>query len=164
MYKRQGQGRTADAEEAYTHAMALTGGEDRPPASLKLFLRLGAALLAEGKLDDARGVYLAACEMCPRASTWLGAAVAMLRDGDLEGAEAALAEANILDASNPKVWGHLCVVALLAERVDEAEAALGSAFKTDLRDARLLAEIGRLFLERGRWRHCLLYTSPSPRD
>ena len=77
-------GRSAEAEEAYAHAMALTGGEDRPPASLKLFLRLGAALLAEGKLDDARGVYLAACEMCPRASTWLGAAVAMLRGGDLE--------------------------------------------------------------------------------
>ena len=146
-------GRSAEAEEAYAHAMALTGGEDRPPASLKLFLRLGAALLAEGKLDDARGVYLAACEMCPRASTWLGAAVAMLRGGDLEGAEAALAEANILDASNPKVWGYLCVVALLAERVDEAEAALGSALKTDLRDARLLAEVGTLFLERGRWRH-----------
>ena len=91
--------------------------------------------------------------MSPRVEAWLGAAVAMLRGGDLEGAEAALAEANILDASNPKVWGYLCVVALLAERVDEAEAALGSAFKTDLRDARLLAEVGTLFLERGRWRH-----------
>ena len=58
------------------------------PASLKLFLNLGAALLANGKLEDARGVYMAGCGVCPCASTWLGAGKAMLRAGDLDGAEA----------------------------------------------------------------------------
>jgi Tfp pilus assembly protein PilF len=84
--------RLGEAEEAYSHAMALSAGPN-PPASLKLILNLGRTLLAAGKLGDARGVYMAGCRLCPCASTWLGAGIAMLRDGDLDGAEAALAEA-----------------------------------------------------------------------
>ena len=64
------EGRVAEAEEAYTHAMAL---HSTAPASLKLHLNLGATLLVAGKLPDARGVFMAACGVCPCASTWLGA-------------------------------------------------------------------------------------------
>jgi Flp pilus assembly protein TadD len=54
------EGRLGEAEEAYTHAMALsTGGS--APASLKLILNLGKTLLAKGKLGDARGVFMAGC-------------------------------------------------------------------------------------------------------
>ena len=68
-------------------------------------------------------------------------------------AEAALAEANILDHSNAAVWGALCLVALLSGRVGEAEQALGTAFRVNLTDAALLAEIGKLFLQAGKWKH-----------
>ena len=133
----------AEPEEAYAHAMASHGRRGSPagvtqtvPASRRRALGGGETRRRAGCVP--RGVRV----LVPARRRCRGAAVALLRGGDLEGAEAALAEANILDASNPKVWGYLCVVALLAERVDEAEAALGSAFKTDLRDARLLAEVG----------------------
>lgn len=144
--------RLVDAEEAYTHAMALCAAPN-PPASLKLILNLGNTLLAQGKLSDAKGVFMAGCGLCPCASTWLGAGIAMLRDGDMDGAEAALAEANILDHTNAKVWGYLCLVALLSDRVGEAEQALGTAFRVNITDAALLAEVGKLFLTAGKWKH-----------
>lgn len=150
-------GRFKEAQEGYTHALALSGGVDNvgghPPASLKLILNLGKASLVCGRLKDARGVFMSACGVSPVASTWLGAGIAMCREGDLDGAEAALAEANLLDASNADVWGYLCLVALLSERVDEAEHALNAAFKVGIDHAPLLAEVGSLFLERGRWKH-----------
>ena len=150
------EGAFADAVEAYTHAMACTGeANGRPPASLKLILNLGKALTENGDLADARATFEAGCEMCPCASTWLGAGIAMLRQGDLESAEAALAEANIQDHTNARVWGYLCLVALLSDRAPEAEQAVGSAFRCGLSNDEwpLLGEIGKLFLEHGRWKH-----------
>ena len=150
------EGNFAEAEEAYTHAMACTGAANgRPPASLKLILGLGNALTETGKLADARATFEAGCEMCPCASTWLGGGIAMLRQGDLDAAEAALAEANIQDHTNARVWGYLCLVALLSDRAPEAEQAIGSAFRCGLADDEwpLLGEIGKLFLEHGRWKH-----------
>ena len=66
-------------------------------------------------------------------------------------AEAALAEANIQDHTNARVWGYLCLVALLSDRAPEAEQAIGSAFRCGLADDEwpLLGEIGKLFLEHG---------------
>ena len=147
--------RYAEAEEAYTHAMACSGRLGKPPASLKLFLNLGDALLRNGKTADARGAYAAACEMRPCASTWIGLGKAMIGEGDLEGAEAALAEANVLDSSNPNAWTQLAIVSLLAEppREDEAERAIGAAFKRGAEDSEALADVARLFLRVGGWKH-----------
>jgi len=147
--------RFTEAEEAYTHAMACSGQKGKPPASLKLFLNLGMCLLKNGKFADARGAYAAACEMRPCASAWIGLGAAMLREGDAEGAEAALAEANVLDASNPNAWAHLAIVSLLAEppRIDEAERATSAAFKRGVDDVETLAEMADRFMRVGGWKH-----------
>ena len=145
--------RFLEAEEAYTHAMAVSGQRGKPPASLKLFLNLGNTLLRNGKFADARATFIAACEMRPCASTWIGLGVAMMREGDLDGAESALAEANTIDSSNAHAWGWLSIVSILAKRMDEAERAVGSAFKNGLRDHELLSEIAHLFLQNGGWKH-----------
>ena len=147
--------RFTEAEEAYTHAMACSGQQGKPPASLKLFLNLGGCLLKNGKFADARGAYAAACEMRPCASAWIGLGAAMLREGDAEGAEAALAEANVLDASNPNAWAHLAIVSLVAEppRIDEAERATSAAFKRGVDDVETLAELADRFMRVGGWKH-----------
>jgi tetratricopeptide (TPR) repeat protein len=147
--------RYSEAEEAYTHAMACSGQRGKPPASLKLFLNLGDALLRNGKTADARGAYAAACEMRPCASTWIGLGKSLIGEGDLEGAEAALAEANVLDASNPDAWTQLAILSLLAEptREDEAERAIGAAFKRGADDPDALARVAALFLRVGGWKH-----------
>ena len=147
--------RFSEAEEAYTHAMACSGQRGKPPASLKLFLNLGGCLLKNGKFSDARGVFAAACEMRPCASAWIGLGAAMLREGDAEGAEAALAEANVLDASNPNAWAYLAIVSLVAEppRIDEAERATSAAFKRGVDDVETLAELADRFMRVGGWKH-----------
>jgi tetratricopeptide (TPR) repeat protein len=159
------EGRAKDAAEAYTHAMALsgggTGGDDddvslmgtRSGASLKLFLDLGQSLLASDQTADARGAFSAACELAPCASAWLGVGACLYREGELEGAEAALAEANLLDPTNARVWGYLCVVALAGARAEEAASALRHAFKQGLGDPGLLAEIGGMMLAIGEWKN-----------
>ena len=151
----EAEGRHSEAEEAYTHALAVSGQRGKPPASLRLFLRLGAALLRNGKPDDARDAFAAACAMRPCASTWIGLGAAMTDLGDLEGAESALAEANVLDSSNPNAWVHLAIVSLLAEppREDEAERALSAAFKRGAEDASTLARVAALFARVGGWKH-----------
>jgi hypothetical protein len=47
-----------------------------------------------------------------------------------------------LDHTNANVWGYLCLVSLMSSRGVEAEQALGMAFKVNLTDADLLAEVG----------------------
>ena len=147
--------RYAEAEEAYTHAMACSGQRGKPPASLKLFLNLGDALLRNGKTADARETFAAACSMRPCASTWIGLGKSLIGEGDLLGAEAALAEANVLDASNPDAWTQLAILSLVAEptREDEAERAIGAAFKRGADDPDALARVAALFLRVGGWKH-----------
>jgi len=145
----KGEGRMGEAEETYSEAMYRTTGA----CTLKLYLNLGACLIAGGKHADAKGIYTAACGVAPCASAWLGLGTALIRSGDLEGAEAALAEANLRDHTNARVWGYLCLLSLLASRTDEAVQALLMAFKVGLTSSALLAEIGGLFLAAGSWRH-----------
>jgi tetratricopeptide (TPR) repeat protein len=125
----------------------------RSGASLKLFLDLGQSLLASEQTADARGAFSAACELAPCASAWLGVGACLYREGELEGAEAALAEANLLDPTNARVWGYLCVVALAGARAEEAASALRHAFKQGLGDPGLLAEIGGMMLAIGEWKN-----------
>ena len=89
------------------------------------------------------------------ASAWIGLGAAMLREGDAEGAEAALAEANVLDASNPNAWAYLAIVSLVAEppRIDEAERATSAAFKRGVDDVETLAELADRFMRVGGWKH-----------
>ena len=70
-----------------------------------------------------------ACAVRPCASTWLGAGVANLRLGDLQAADLAFTEANILDPHNALVWGFLGLTQLLAGLPAEAEMAIKYAFK-----------------------------------
>ena len=56
-------------------------------------------------------------------------------------AEDALCEANILNNSDPEVWGYLSLVCLQTERQLEAEQAYKYAIKVNLKDGELLKEI-----------------------
>ncbi len=56
-------------------------------------------------------------------------------------AEDALCEANILNNSDPEVWGYLSLVCLQTGRQLEAEQAYKYAIKVNLKDGELLKEI-----------------------
>jgi tetratricopeptide (TPR) repeat protein len=88
---------------------------------LELYLQLGRCYLLQGQQQYAKNVLLQATAVSPCASTWAGLATALYRAGDLDGADLALTEANVLDPGNPVVWGQLALVALVADRVGDAE-------------------------------------------
>lgn len=62
------------AEEAYQQAVAYASEE--AGVSLQVYLRLGEVYARRGKHDEARRLYLAACDDFPCRSTWQGLGIA----------------------------------------------------------------------------------------
>lgn len=62
--------------------------------------------------EEARETLLHACKHSPSSRTWFGVGVACYKLGDLEQAEDALTEANILNNLDPEVWAYLTMVCL----------------------------------------------------
>ncbi|KAF0687429.1 Aste57867_20828 [Aphanomyces stellatus] len=115
---------------------------------LPLYLQLGALYMHHQQWGPAKSIFLRACHETSVASSWLGVGVVCVRQDDWDGAEMALAEANILDHTNPDVWGYLSLVCLSATpaRQKEAEQALEQALRYDLSNATLLRELSNGFV------------------
>ncbi|KNC51493.1 tetratricopeptide repeat domain 18 [Thecamonas trahens ATCC 50062] len=147
------------AESAYEKSLALTQ-DDAAEATdseaavrelLAVYLRLGSLYVTKAKFSDAKYVYLKACQLSPSAFTWLGVGVSCYRLGELDQAEDALSEANILNNFDADVWGYLTLVCLKTERVTEGDQAFMQALKLDLANGALLTEIGEAYFEVGRY-------------
>ena len=74
--------------------------------------------------QEAKETYLLAAKRAPSSVTWLGVGISCYRLGDLEQAEDALVEANILNNLDAAVWGYLSLVCLQTGKVI---LALGSS-------------------------------------
>ena len=72
---------------------------------------------------------------------------------NLNEAEEALAEANIIDNRNAQVWGYLALMCLQVEprRDQEADQSLRQAIKLNLMEPALLADIGNAYKDAGRY-------------
>ncbi|XP_053401426.1 cilia- and flagella-associated protein 70-like isoform X42 [Mercenaria mercenaria] len=114
-----------------------------------VYLRLGSIYLRDEKFQEAKNTFLMACKRSPSCVSWLGVGMACYRLGELAEAEDALSEANILNNSDPEVWGYLSLVCLKTGRQLEAEQAYKYAIKVNLEDTDLLDEIIRTQQEAG---------------
>ncbi|XP_078315723.1 cilia- and flagella-associated protein 70-like isoform X16 [Crassostrea virginica] len=106
-----------------------------------IYLRLASIYLQEEKFSNAKNTFLLACKRSPSCVSWLGVGIACYRLGELAEAEDALSEANILNNTDPEVWGYLSLVCLKTGRQLEAEQAYKYALKLNLSDYDLLGEI-----------------------
>uniref|UniRef100_A0A6U6DKY9 Uncharacterized protein n=2 Tax=Guillardia theta TaxID=55529 RepID=A0A6U6DKY9_GUITH len=107
-------------------------GQRSPNLEPLQYLRLCRLYLWTGKFYEAKDVAIKACKLLPSASSWLALGLACYKQNELGQAEEALCEANILDPSNPQVWGMLSVIAMEAGKPDESELALQQALKLGL--------------------------------
>uniref|UniRef100_A0A8C5QWB7 Cilia and flagella associated protein 70 n=1 Tax=Leptobrachium leishanense TaxID=445787 RepID=A0A8C5QWB7_9ANUR len=103
----------SDARDCYEHTLSLV---DNAAEMHPVFLNLGSIYLQDGEYEKAKNTYLMACKQSPTSRTWLGVGTACYRLGDLEEAEGALSEANILNNRNSEVWGHLALICLKVNR------------------------------------------------
>lgn len=69
--------------------------------------------------------------------------------GELNLAEDAFSQANILDNLNPNVWAYMCVLCLTVgkERKVQAEICFREAIKTGLESCEIFEEIGDLYVK-----------------
>lgn len=116
-----------------------------------VYMRLGNLYLLHEKYVLAREIFLRICRPYPlgqpSATLWLGVGISCMKLGDLAAAEDALVEANILDRSNPQVWGQLALLCKQwkPERLVDGAAALEQALKLGLgnsvNDSTLIEEL-----------------------
>ncbi|XP_071963132.1 cilia- and flagella-associated protein 70-like [Antedon mediterranea] len=135
------QGNMAEARNCYERTLSFIADAKETHA---IYLRLASIYLQDSKFQEAKNTFLLACKRSPSCVSWLGVGIACYRLGELSEAEDALSEANILNNSDPLVWGYLSLVCLQTDRQLEAEQSYKYALKVNLQDEELLAEIHSL--------------------
>ncbi|XP_063286834.1 cilia- and flagella-associated protein 70 [Pelobates fuscus] len=134
-------GNRSDARDCYEHTLNLV---DDASEMHPVFLRLGSIYLEEGEYEKAKNTYLMACKRSPTCLSWLGVGIACYRLDEMEEAEGALSEANVLNNHNPEVWGYLALICLKTGKQQEAEQCYKYTSKLNLQNTSLLAEIRQL--------------------
>jgi tetratricopeptide (TPR) repeat protein len=136
-----------DSEECYIKALRIKPAPDDPT----LNIRLGIIYARRKSWKDAKTVFLKICKQSFSTQAWLYLGQSLLRLGELSAAEEAIAQANILDNTNPVVWGLLAILCLNfgKKRILQAKFALKEAYKYGLADAALIEEIGDLLDKEG---------------
>lgn len=90
-----------DSEECYINALRLKPTPDDPT----LNTRLGIVYARRKSWKDAKTVFNKICKQRVSTQAWFYLGQSLLRLGELPAAEEAIAQANILDNTNPHVWG-----------------------------------------------------------
>lgn len=136
-------GNLFDSEESYIKALRL-----KP--TLKdhvLQERLGIVYARRKAWKDAKIVFLKCCKERVSTTSWMYLGLSLLRSGELRQAEDAITNANILDNTNPKVWGLQTILCLSvgSERLTQANLCFKEALKHGLKDQEIMEEIGDLY-------------------
>lgn len=136
-------GNLFDSEESYIKALRLQKQLKDPD----LQERLGIVYAKRKAWKDARTVFLKCCRERVSTTSWIYLGLSLLRVGDLAAAEDAIAQANILNNTNPNVWGLMTILCLTtgAQRLAQANLCFKEAIDLGLRDQQYIEEIGDLY-------------------
>ena len=137
-------GNLFDSEECYINAIRL-----KPEAkSISVHERLGEVYMRRQAYKDAKVVFYKTASEFNTAASWRNLGISLLREEEMEAAEDALTQSNVLDNLNPDTWGYLTMLCLLnGQRQLQAMQSLREAFKLRLANSQLLEEIGQLYFK-----------------
>lgn len=132
--------------ETYSHALSLYEGtflysfifSERGENKYHVMMRLGQLYQKHGRFASAKNIYLKACQLFPSAFTWMCVGIACYSMGDLQEAQDALAEANMLNPRDARVWAYISLLCFRSSNNLEAQQAFREAIKFDLSDPYLL--------------------------
>mmetsp|Transcript_21687 Transcript_21687/g.42608 ORF Transcript_21687/g.42608 Transcript_21687/m.42608 type:complete len:1054 (-) Transcript_21687:82-3243(-) len=110
-------------------------------------LELGKIYLEEKAAGAAKRVFLYACSRWPSPLGWMGAGEACMLGEAYTDAIDALAEANLMDQSSPRIWGLLSLACLRSGMLELGQISF--KYTKELRDTNLLGDLGTQFLELG---------------
>ena len=97
---------------------------------------------------DAKTVFVKCTKENHTTNSWFNLGIACLRLHQYEEAEDALTQASYLDSHNPEVWGYISLLCLKYPndtRFDQAEYCILRAIKLEIKNDKLLEEIGDLY-------------------
>ncbi|KAJ3279301.1 Cilia- and flagella-associated protein 70, partial [Blyttiomyces sp. JEL0837] len=86
----------------------------------------------------AKSMFLRACENHPTSKSWLGVGKACITLGNLDEAEDALSEANVLNNRDSEVWAYLALLCLMQDRQFEANQCISQALRQGIKDINIL--------------------------
>lgn len=148
-----------DAEESYLKAVRsgsrgktmMSGKSSLHISDYSILLRLGSIYLKRRSWSDAKLVYGRCCEETPTSTSWTLLGLSCLYLNELNEAEEALTEGNIMDEQNPVNWGALAY--LCAKKTEKLPGRFGQfctcmdlAVTYQLQDPHLLTCICKEFI------------------
>lgn len=148
-----------DAEESYLKAVRsssrgktmMSGKSNISVGDYGTLLRLGNIYLKRRAWADSKLVFNKCCEESPTSSSWTFLGLSCLYLNELNEAEEALTEGNIMDEQNPVNWGALAYLCAkrtekLPGRISQFKTCMSSAISYGLSDAYLLTNIGKEYI------------------
>lgn len=97
----------------------------------------------------AKSMFLRSCEANPTCKSWLGVGKSCIILNELDQAEDALAEANVLNNRDSEVWSFIALLSLKQERAFEANQSIAQALRLGVRDISVLKLVGAEFFKAG---------------
>lgn len=124
-----------DSEESYINALRIKPAAGKP--ALKdnvLEMRLGIIYAMRRSWKDAKTVFMKVCKDRMSTTAWIFLGLSFVRLGELEAAEDAIAQANILDNTNPNTWALNVILCLNygKQRLQQARFSMKQAIANNI--------------------------------